>query len=56
MRSFAEQEGTVVVELTGDLDMSRCDEFRALARQTIRAAPASVVLDLTRLSFLDSRG
>jgi len=46
----------VRLSLSGDLDLASAPEFERAALRAQRARPARLVLDLTRLSFLDSSG
>jgi anti-anti-sigma factor len=51
----SEQEGTVVVSVSGEVDIATADAItQALAEP--RAAGRSVLLDLSRVVFLDSTG
>ena len=48
--------GTVIVQLTGEIDISSAeilvDQFRAISAQRLE----NVILDATRVSFIDSTG
>lgn len=49
-----EPRGRSVVEVTGELDMGTADELSAAVREA--AASGHVLIDLSRLSFMDSSG
>jgi anti-sigma B factor antagonist len=42
--------------LGGEIDMDAADELHRIGRRAVAAAPARVVLDLSRTTFLDSAG
>lgn len=50
--------GAVVVRLSGEMDISRFDEVRALLLEAVTRAdgPARIVVDLSGLTFCDSTG
>jgi anti-sigma B factor antagonist len=53
--SFSRLGSAEVVRLTGEIDLSNAHEIgRAIARHT--SAAGAVLIDLTRVSFLDSAG
>ncbi|MBM7492283.1 anti-sigma B factor antagonist [Micromonospora luteifusca] len=45
-----------VVEVVGDLDMSTTPELRDQLRKLVESEPQVVVVDLTRVEFMDSSG
>jgi anti-anti-sigma factor len=47
---------TVVVEASGDLDLSVADTFEDEVRKALSNGTAEVVLDLARVTFIDSTG
>ena len=48
---------TVVIAVTGDLDIATADQLFREANEALRAgAPTTLVLDLAGVSFLDSSG
>lgn len=50
-------DGTVRVDAAGDLDMTCGNQLRDVVRQALAAhAPKRVVVDLSRITFLDSAG
>lgn len=51
-----ESDDAVRVALHGELDLARADEVEAELQRVERAAPPRLVLDLSRLTFLDSSG
>src|SRR5688572_21018109 len=46
--------GTVVLELTGELDLAVSSQLRELVDQATAEGPARVVLDVTEVAFMDS--
>jgi anti-sigma B factor antagonist len=44
------------IELVGELDLASSDAFEEEIRSAERARPAKLVIDLSRLRFIDSRG
>ena len=51
-----EQEGSVHLALTGELDLSTVEQVEEELRKIEDGGAQTVVLDLTSLSFLDSTG
>jgi len=51
-----ERGGTPVVHVQGELDLSTCEELEAAIQRAEESAPATLVLDLSQESFLDSTG
>jgi len=51
-----ESDGLVQVLLTGELDLSTVDKVEQELTRVEALGPAIVVLDLSRLTFLDSSG
>lgn len=49
-------EGEVVVSVAGDVDSAAAAWFEVQVLACARGAPASVALDLRRVTFLDSTG
>jgi anti-anti-sigma factor len=47
---------TVVVEVSGELDLSAAGGFETELRQVLARNGGTVVLDLSRLEFIDSSG
>lgn len=45
-----------VIAPEGELDISRMDDFRAVLWEAAREGAASVVVDLSHVSFIDSSG
>jgi anti-anti-sigma factor len=52
----ADEEGTYVVRLSGELDMSSCDELDAELRKAEDSAARRILLDVEGLEFIDSSG
>ena len=53
----SDEAGAVVIAVSGDLDIATADELFREAHETLRGgAPASLVLDLSGVAFLDSSG
>jgi anti-anti-sigma factor len=52
----AAEPGTVLVRLSGDLDLAGADEARAVVEQAVAVAPATLAFDVTELRFMDSSG
>jgi anti-sigma B factor antagonist len=51
-----EQDGAVHVHLRGELDLSTIEKVESALTTVEEHSPATIVLDLTGLSFLDSTG
>jgi anti-anti-sigma factor len=51
-----EQEGVPVLRLSGELEMATAELFRHHAEPVLAAHPHSLVVDLSRLSYIDSHG
>jgi anti-sigma B factor antagonist len=49
-------DGTVVLELCGDLDLASAPTVEAVLRQVTAEPPPLLVLDLRAVTFLDSAG
>jgi anti-anti-sigma factor len=54
--TVSDQGTTTTVSLRGEWDMAGQPAIRAAIRDVMRRSPECVVLDLTRLSFIDSTG
>jgi anti-anti-sigma factor len=50
------QDGTISISLTGELDLAGAGQMEASLAEAERAKPVRIVIDLARLSFLDSTG
>lgn len=50
------QDGTAVLRVDGALDLALAPKLRQLAERAARLAPALLVIDLTRVTFLASAG
>ncbi|HVM40847.1 MAG TPA: STAS domain-containing protein [Acidimicrobiia bacterium] len=48
--------GTVVVEVAGEIDMSNADDFERVLGEAIPSETGEAVIDLTRVSYIDSVG
>jgi len=48
--------GTVVIEVSGDLDLASAPALRQRLVDAVALEPVSVILDLTNLAFIDSSG
>jgi anti-sigma B factor antagonist len=44
------------IRVAGELDLSTCDRLRAAIRSVESSQPAAIVLDLRKVTFLDSTG
>lgn len=49
-------DGTVVIALTGELDMASAPELEEAIDRAIASAARSVIVDLRQLEFMDSTG
>lgn len=45
-----------ILSLDGDLDYGECPAFRGYIDQALKAGPAALIVDLSRLEYLDSSG
>jgi anti-sigma B factor antagonist len=52
----AESGAACVVTVRGDIDLASAADFESALRTALEAAPASIVIDLAALSFMDSSG
>jgi anti-anti-sigma factor len=52
----SERGSTTTIALTGEWDLAQQPATRDAIRRILERAPESVVLDLSRLSFIDSTG
>ena len=52
----AQQEGTYVIRLSGELDMGSCEAVDEALREAEATAPDRILLDVDPLSFIDSSG
>jgi anti-sigma B factor antagonist len=50
------RDGAVILEFVGELDLTGHDEAAAALAEAVAAAPRAVVVNLERLSFMDSTG
>ena len=53
-RAAAPEEGVVVLDLAGELDLAVSDRFRSLVDEAIAERPRLVVADIAGVSFMDS--
>jgi len=51
-----EENGTPVIRISGDLDMTSAEHVRSAIAAALGSETERVVLDATRLEFLDSSG
>jgi anti-anti-sigma factor len=51
-----EQGTTSTIEFEGEWDLGRCNATRDVVAQALQLRPERFVLDLSRLSFIDSSG
>jgi anti-sigma B factor antagonist len=50
-------DGTALVRLRGEIDMSVCDEMRDILVNTIVGAhPSKIIVEMSRVTFMDSTG
>ncbi|GAA4102734.1 MULTISPECIES: STAS domain-containing protein [Actinomadura] len=49
-------DGTVVLTAAGEIDMSNTDAFTSAVEAALEEAAATVVIDLSRVEYLDSAG
>jgi anti-sigma B factor antagonist len=54
--AVSESGGVRLVRLTGELDMAGVDRFQRLLNPTQSPGPATFVLDMRELTFIDSSG
>ena len=54
--SVSEVGSEVVVSLEGDLDLATVEPLSGILREILQQRPATVAVDLARVSFLDSTG
>jgi anti-anti-sigma factor len=51
-----EEDGTTVISLFGDLDMTSVNQVRAAIDAALRSHPGGVILDASGLEYMDSSG
>jgi len=49
-------DGTPIVALTGEIDMSNVESLRRLIEPVVARSPERVIFDLAELTFMDSSG
>lgn len=50
------ENGTAVVRLSGELDLTSCDQARTALDAALSGHPRSVILDIGALDYMDSSG
>lgn len=53
---LAQESGTWVLALRGDLDYGECAAFRMQIDRILKSSPAAAIVDLSALEYLDSSG
>jgi anti-anti-sigma factor len=51
-----DQDGVVTVRCVGEVDLSTCNRLREAADAAVDGGARRVLIDLTRVSFIDSNG
>jgi anti-sigma B factor antagonist len=54
VRHVSERDGSVVVELAGELDLYNAEELRSALHDAAAREPARLVIDLSGVEFIDS--
>ena len=54
VRDVSERNGSVVVELAGELDLYNAEELRSALHDAAAREPSRLVIDLTGVEFIDS--
>jgi anti-sigma B factor antagonist len=54
VKNVSEDEGTVIVELAGELDLYNAEELRSALHDAAAREPARLVIDLSGVEFIDS--
>jgi anti-sigma B factor antagonist len=54
VKNVSEDEGTVIVELAGELDLYNAEELRSALHGAAAPEPARLVIDLSGVEFIDS--
>jgi anti-anti-sigma factor len=49
-------DGTIVVEIRGEVDVASTDRLRLVLRDAARIRPTAVIVDLLYVTFIDSTG
>jgi anti-sigma B factor antagonist len=49
-------DGTIVVEIRGEVDVASSDRLRRVLRDAARERPTGVIVDLLYVTFIDSTG
>jgi anti-sigma B factor antagonist len=52
----SDADGTAMIRLQGELDISNADSFRSAVEEVVAEAPGRLVFDLSELTFMDSSG
>ena len=50
------EENTTIVVPSGDIDLSKSGELRAVLQQILIEAPSKIIVDLEAVSYMDSSG
>lgn len=56
VRKIRRENGAIVLELAGDIDLHRSVELRAGLLETIQEKPAVLVINMSEVGFMDSSG
>ena len=56
VRKIRRENGAIVLELAGDIDLHRSVELRAGLLETIQEKPSVLVINMSEVGFMDSSG
>ncbi|MBN1437633.1 MAG: STAS domain-containing protein [Sedimentisphaerales bacterium] len=56
VKNIRNEQNAVVLELRGDIDMSRSSELREQILDVLQQKPAALVINMTDVAFMDSSG
>jgi anti-sigma B factor antagonist len=54
VKDVSENEGSLIVELAGELDLYNAEELRSALHEATARTPARLVIDLSGVEFIDS--
>ena len=56
IKDVKEKDGAVIISLTGEVDMKCSSELRAKFVELFKTRPAVLIVDMTKVEFMDSSG
>ena len=56
IKGVEEKDGAVIISLAGEIDMKCSSELRAKFMKLFKSKPAVLIVDMTKVEFMDSSG